>query len=299
MTSPLSILIRWNFNLCATEHSAHFFSILKQKHFSTGGLLWAKQEVQRLVAGVSCAHRGGLIYDSTNLQHNHSYCTKLPPCTLRNLSVVGSNHELHTWNRFTTYRFKRTIFVHRKDYSSNMTISKFHLSNKDTTTFYVLPASFLTQEPSSFHRLTSPLPPRWQAHKKNYELPMEIHKFPESFLLNKLKTDSDRDFSFQEQKSSELYQKIITEGIKVISSVIFSYFVLFSIHTPHNQKPYNLTIIYQIIPPATLQRQLDVLYQNYNDITKIITVQLNSKKCQEEPVQQNFLDSVPWTLNAI
>lgn len=42
---------------------------------------------------------------------------------------------LHTWNRFTTYRFKRTIFVHRKDYSSNMTISKFHLSNKDTTTF--------------------------------------------------------------------------------------------------------------------------------------------------------------------
>lgn len=128
---------------------------------------------------------------------------------------------------------------------------------------------------------------------------MEIQKFPESFLLNKLKTDSDRDFSFQEQKSSELYQKIITEGIKVISSVIFSYFVLFSIHTPHNQKPYNLTIIYQIIPPATLQRQLDVLYQNYNDITKIITVQLNSKKCQEEPVQQNFLDSVPWTLNAI
>lgn len=85
-------------------------------------------------------------------------CTKLPPCTLGNLSVVGSNHELHTWNRFTTYRFKRTIFVHRKDYSSNMTISKFHLSNKDTTTFYVLPAFFLTQEPSSFHRLTSPFP---------------------------------------------------------------------------------------------------------------------------------------------
>jgi hypothetical protein len=60
---------------------------------------------------------------------------------------------------------------------------------------------------------------------------MEIHKFPESFLLNKLKTDSDRDFPFQEQKSSELYQKIITEGIKVN---ILSYLSLFCfVFYPH------------------------------------------------------------------
>lgn len=88
-----------------------------------------------------------------------------------------------------------------KIYSSNMTISKFHLSNKDTTTFYVLPAFFLTQEPSSFHRLTSPFPGDDKRTKKNYKLPMEIHKFPESFLLNKLKTGMIDIFLSRNQKA--------------------------------------------------------------------------------------------------
>lgn len=146
-------------------------------------------------------------------------------------------------------------------------------------TFYVLPCLLSDTNFQSFHRLTSLFP----------------HKFPESFLLNELETDGDRDFPFQEQKTSELYQKIITEGIEVnILSYLFLFCFLSTCHITRN-----LTIIYQIIPTATLQRQLDVLYHNYNDITKMITVQLNSKKCQEEPVQQNFLHSVLWTLNAI